>query len=175
MFRHTFSCSGTLFQVQAHFLKFRDIIIFVQMYHHMTLTICACFCQYASMFTGILWEVNSCYSHIPLFSECLHSPSKSSLTTPNHIWHLDQPRTLRHMSDVFFLTRNPYRTVPQSLSTSLRLTGTYFLVYAHYLTTLYTTDTYLHLFPMGFALHTSYYMYTQTLIPSVPSDPHGIS
>jgi len=33
----------------------------------------------------VVWEVNSHYSHIPPFSECLHSPSKSCLTTLNHI------------------------------------------------------------------------------------------
>jgi len=36
-----------------------------------------------SALVKVVWEIDSRCSHIPSFSECLQSPSESSLTTPN--------------------------------------------------------------------------------------------
>jgi len=96
-----------------------------------------------------MWEINSHYSYISLFSEHLQSPSESHLTTLNCLHDLDWLMSLlvyvgllQCISNLFNIHLKPLLHHILISIHSLKLTGAYFFVYVHYLTTLHTLDTY---------------------------------
>ena len=103
-----------------------------------------------------LWGIYSHYSQILSFSEDVQHPSRPIWKFVGQLAPFPDTVRTTSLSVSFDSLRDPFGTfafpIVLSLSTSLRVTGAYFLVFTRYLTLLHTTDTYLHLSPMDLSI-----------------------